>query len=101
MLQQLDIGTIWDEATTQERRQLLKAFLNAVYFFPDHLEIEVLGAPRLNIALEEVGMKGVSTGGVGGPIRTRRPRWCCGRSWRWRGDRYGLRRSILWKISLT
>jgi hypothetical protein len=42
--------------------------LGAVYFFPDHLEAEVIGAPRLNISLEEVGMKGVSTGAVGGGI---------------------------------
>jgi len=26
---------------------------------------------------------------VGGPIRTRRPRSYCGRSWRWRGERPG------------
>ena len=26
---------------------------------------------------------------VGGGIRTRRPRWCCARSWRWRGEQPG------------
>jgi len=30
--------------------------------------------------------------GVGGGIRTRPPRWCFGRSWRWQGEQPGERR---------
>lgn len=66
VLQQLDIGALWDEATDQEKRQLLKELLDSVYFFPDHLEVAVVGAPRFNMTFEEVGMRGVSTVGVGG-----------------------------------
>lgn len=56
---------------------------------PDHLEVTVAGVPRLNVLLEEVGLKKSKISGVGGPIRTRRPRWACGPSWRWRGGQSG------------
>lgn len=66
ILQHLDVDTLWEAATVHEKRQLFKELLDAVYFFPDHLEVAVLGAPRLNITFEEVGIRGVSTAGVGG-----------------------------------
>lgn len=47
--------------------------LNEIALFPDHLEVEVAGAPRLNVLLEEVGLgkrpgrqKKVQTVGVRG-----------------------------------
>jgi hypothetical protein len=47
--------------------------------FPDHLEVKVPGAPRLNVRLGEVGLKESASSGVGGgteplaptpPVRT-------------------------------
>jgi hypothetical protein len=39
--------------------------------YPDHLEFTVSDVPRLNVALEEVGLTGGwQFRGVGGPIRT-------------------------------
>jgi len=66
VLRDLDIAQLWGEATLHEQRVLLAELLEAVHFFPDHLEVAVAGAPRLNIALGEVWMAGASTDGVGG-----------------------------------
>jgi len=74
MLREIHIERFWNEATDKERRVFLNELLDAVFFFPDHLEVSVAAAPRLNIALSEVGMKGVSTVGVGGGTRYKTPR---------------------------
>jgi hypothetical protein len=42
---------------------LVHELVDEVAMFPDHLEVAVAGAPRLNIALEEVA---VQTNGVRG-----------------------------------
>lgn len=34
VLRNLDIGRLWEEATEQEQRDLLKELLDAVHFFP-------------------------------------------------------------------
>ena len=40
-------------------------------FYPDHLEVTVTGAPRMNVSLQEVGLTGGSSFyGVGEPTRT-------------------------------
>lgn len=68
VLAELDWERIWDCATDSERRILLDEFVPGVSVFPDHLEVQVRGAPRLNVALHEVGLRGaVENGGVGGP----------------------------------
>jgi hypothetical protein len=41
----------WDEATDPERRVLVEELVEQVTVFPDHLEIKVAGAPRLNVSL--------------------------------------------------
>lgn len=53
-------------ATTAERRVLLDEFLESVTVLPDHLEVTVAGAPRLNVLFEEVGLKKSKISGVGG-----------------------------------
>jgi hypothetical protein len=60
-------------APEAERRALVDELLESVMVLPDHLEVTVAGAPRLNVLLEEVGLKAPKQsqiGGVGGPIRT-------------------------------
>lgn len=67
LLSDLDWDAIWDAATDQQRRTLLDEFVGQVNVFADHLEVEVRGAPKLNVALHEVGLrKAVETDGVGG-----------------------------------
>ena len=63
VLAELDIETMWSEATTAERRILVEELLEEVALFPDHLEVVVAGAPRLNITLEEVGVQTIGVRG--------------------------------------
>lgn len=67
LLQRLDIETVWKAAEFKERRVLVEELVESVDFFPDHLEVKVAGAPRLNVLLREVGLKESANGGVGGP----------------------------------
>ena len=57
ILRTLDIETIWQEATDAEKRVLIEELLDCVVIFPDHLEVEVSGAPPLNVTLAEVGLR--------------------------------------------
>ena len=67
ILNELDWDTIWNAATDTERRTLLDEFVPTVNVHPDHLEVEVRGVPKLNVALHEVGLRGsVENTGVGG-----------------------------------
>lgn len=66
-LRDLDLDRIWAEATDQERRRLVEEMVEGVVVFPDHLVVAIFGAPKLNIALEEVGLgKQSENVGVGG-----------------------------------
>jgi site-specific DNA recombinase len=67
LLASLDIEAVWKEATQDERRVLVNELVEEVALFPDHLEVVVAGAPRLNVTLEEVGVQNC---GVRGGIRT-------------------------------
>jgi hypothetical protein len=71
MLSELDWDVLWDAATDTERRTLLDEFLVRLDVFPDHLEVEIRGAGKLNVALHEVGLRNrsVEIDGVGGPNR--------------------------------
>jgi hypothetical protein len=55
-------------ATDTERRTLLDEFVSQLHVYDDHLEVEVRGAPKLNVALHEVGLlnRSVETAGVEG-----------------------------------
>ena len=65
-LADLDVERAWQAATDQERRVLLEEFLDSVTVLPDHLEVTVHGAPRINVLLSEVGLKDSKNSGVGG-----------------------------------
>lgn len=74
LLADLNIEEIWQEATDDERRILVNDLLDGVWFFPDHLEVRVTGAPKMNVTLQEVGLTGGSSSqGVGEPTRTPTP----------------------------
>lgn len=66
VLRELDFDRVWAEATDQERRVLVEELLESVTVHPDHLEVTVHGAPRLNVLLEEVGLGVSQSSGVGG-----------------------------------
>lgn len=57
LLAALDVEAIWKEATQDERRVLVHELVEEVALFPDHLEVVVAGAPRLNVTLEEIGVQ--------------------------------------------
>jgi site-specific DNA recombinase len=57
VLAELDVAAIWEAATPAEQRILVEELLNEVALYPDHLEVEVAGAPRINVLLEEVGLE--------------------------------------------
>ncbi len=59
-LTDLDMDTLWREATNEEKRVLVQELVEEVAMLPDHLEVTVTGAPRLNVALAEVGLEGVA-----------------------------------------
>jgi hypothetical protein len=52
----MDIDALWHAATDTERRELVEELVQAVHAFPDYLEVEITGAPRLNVLLSEVGL---------------------------------------------
>ena len=68
LLASIDLDQIWEAATETERRTLLHEYISAVQVYGDHLEAEVRGAPKINVALHEVGLrnKNVEIAGVGG-----------------------------------
>jgi site-specific DNA recombinase len=57
-LADLDIEEIWREATNRERWALASDLLDHIAIYPDHLEVKATGAPRMNVLLSEVGLKG-------------------------------------------
>lgn len=57
LLASLDVEAVWKEASQEERRVLVHELLEEVALFPDHLEVAVTGAPRLNVTLDEVGVQ--------------------------------------------
>jgi site-specific DNA recombinase len=63
LLADIDIEAVWNAATTAERRVLVHELVEEVALFPDHLEVAVAGAPRLNVTLEEVGVQTIGVRG--------------------------------------
>ena len=59
-LADLDMDEIWAEATRQERWVIASDLLDEITIYPDHLEVKVSGAPRMNVTLQEVGLTGGS-----------------------------------------
>ncbi len=69
ILQALHLEQIWHAATGLERRTLIDELLDGLEVHPDHLTVAINGAPKLNVALAEVGLGNghSATVGVGGP----------------------------------
>ncbi len=59
-LADLDIDEIWQEADERERWVIASDLLDEISIHPDHLEVKVAGAPRINVTLQEVGLTGGS-----------------------------------------
>ena len=77
-LREIDVDRVWAEASDIERRVMVEEWLDSVAIFPDHLEVTVKGAPRLNVTLKEAGLGpgGWQFGDVGGPKSpNRHPDW--------------------------
>ena len=73
-LADLDIEDIWQKATERERWIIASDLLDEIAIYPDHLEVRVSGAPRMNVTLQEVGLTGGSSfQRVGEPTRTSTP----------------------------
>ena len=73
-LADVDIDEIWQEASERERWALASDLIDEVSIYPDHLEVQVSGAPRINVTLREVGLTGGSgIYGVGERTRTSTP----------------------------
>lgn len=66
VLDRLNITDLWRSATEGERRILLDELLAGVTVHPDRLQVEIHGAPPLNVAFAEVGLRDSGLGGVGG-----------------------------------
>jgi len=65
VLSVLDVPALWTHANDTERRQLIDELVERVTVQPDHLQVKIHGAPQLNVALHEVGLRG-EIAGVGG-----------------------------------
>lgn len=66
LLGAMDIAALFSFASEVERRQLIDELIESVIVQPDHLQVKIHGAPSLNVALAEVGLR-VENNGVGGP----------------------------------
>ena len=49
-----------------ERQILIDELVDRVVIFPDHLEVQVVGSPTLNVGFDEVGLGQSQNAGVGG-----------------------------------
>jgi len=56
-LADFDVQRIWNTASATERWTLVKDLVDSVCIYPDHLTVQVAGAPPFIVALDEVGMK--------------------------------------------
>ena len=66
LLDQLDLDQLWEHATDTERRTLLDELVHDVTVQRDRLTVTLHGAPPLNVAFSEVGLKDSDLSRVGG-----------------------------------
>ena len=64
------MDAVWAEADERERRVFVENLLAWIKFFPDHVEVKVVGSPPINVLLSEVGLKVPENVAVGGPTST-------------------------------
>lgn len=74
VLEELNIADLWPYATDTERRTLLDELVQHVTVHPDRLTVHLHGAPPLNVAFSEVGLKDSDLSRVGGPTQLN-PEW--------------------------
>ena len=68
LLATMQVRTLWAAATPVEKRVLIDEFIKEVTVLPDHLAVQVAGAPPLKVLYDEVGLKAPQSqiSGVGG-----------------------------------
>jgi hypothetical protein len=80
LLSSVDLSRLWAAADAGERRVLVDELVESVTVWKDHLSVVVVGAPPLNVTLEEVGLKSQIVG-VGGALLTlNTPGWLVARA---------------------
>ena len=57
VLASFDLDEIWEEATADERRTIIEDLLDSVFFYPDQVMVQVLGAPPILVTLDEAGLR--------------------------------------------
>ncbi len=58
MLSDLNVVELWQHADLKERRALVEDLIDSVRIYPDQLTVQVVGAPPIIVALDEVGLRG-------------------------------------------
>ena len=53
--------TEWSRHELRECWVIASGLLDSIAIYPDHLEVKVSGAPRMNVSLQEVGLTGGSS----------------------------------------
>lgn len=66
VLEDLNVADLWPHATEGEKRTLLDELLQQITIHPDRLTLHFHGAPPLNVAFSEVGLKDSELSRVGG-----------------------------------
>lgn len=66
VLEDLNLADLWPHATDTEKRTLLDELLQQITIHPDRLTVQFHGAPPLNVAFTEVGLKDSELSRVGG-----------------------------------
>ena len=56
LLAELDLESLWEEASAAERRVLVEDLIDSISLYPDRLTVQVAGAPPILVTLEEVGL---------------------------------------------
>jgi hypothetical protein len=57
LLASFDLDEVWEEATADERRTIIDDLVDSVFFYPDQVMVQVLGAPPILVTLEEAGLR--------------------------------------------
>ncbi|HVB69900.1 MAG TPA: recombinase family protein [Acidimicrobiales bacterium] len=58
LLANIDFDQLWQCADPKERRTLVEDLIDAVRIYPDKLTVQIVGAPPIIVALDEVGLRG-------------------------------------------
>jgi hypothetical protein len=57
LLATFDLDEVWEEATADERRTIINDLVDSVFFYPDQVMVQVLGAPPILVTLKEAGLR--------------------------------------------